>query len=635
MSSLRRSAAIAGLAISVAVVIGIGIPAVAFASPTPAATGTASVHGALTGADGPLDSADIVLTQTTTSASYSAAFDVSAQTWSASALPAGAYSVSAASGERWIRATWNLTLGDGTETEDGPRTLARSTDISGHVELEDGGTVTPWADGDVFAWPTNGASGISASVVDGAYDFYGVPPGSYRVCFADGGWTWIISTCWGGGTSTTSTVITIHHGQVISGIDGTVHAGGAVTGSVAVSDPSVEGHAVLRFSRWDPDQGIYVPERQDQTGVPWGPFEEDGLPAGDYLVELFDPDEVFNPQYWKTARYAYESTDVVVTRDHTTDLGTITLAPRTVDVARISGADRFATSVAVSKAAWATVPAAGVPVVYIADGLNFPDALAAGPAAAHRDGVVLLVAPGSIPAVVATELQRLRPQAIVIAGSTGAVSSAVANHLVEYAPSVTRAAGTDRFDTARRLVSGAFADEAPPFAIIATGVSFPDALTAGAAAGAFGAPVITVDGRAGSLDAATGSLLARLHVPEVYVVGGTASVSSGIQADLVRLLGSSHVARIAGADRFETAAAIDRTFFDGDDFAFVATGLNYPDALSGAPLAVAYGGPLILAMPQCIPFESVSTAIDLNAEELILLGGPASLGTGVERLSVC
>ncbi len=89
---------------------------------------------------------------------------------------------------------------------------------------------------------------------------------------------------------------------------------------------------------------------------------------------------------------------------------------------RLAGADRYATAAATSAASYAR----GVPVVYIATGGNFPDALV-GAAAAGRDGAPLLLVSGTgIPAPIAAELARLAPARIVILGSTGVVSAATA-----------------------------------------------------------------------------------------------------------------------------------------------------------------------------------------------------------------
>ena len=91
-------------------------------------------------------------------------------------------------------------------------------------------------------------------------------------------------------------------------------------------------------------------------------------------------------------------------------IGTV-LASGAADAAttsRLAGSDRYDTAAAVSRATFSP----GVPMAYVVTGRNFPDALAAGAAAAAKKGPVLLVDAGRIPAPVSTELTRLQPAAI-------------------------------------------------------------------------------------------------------------------------------------------------------------------------------------------------------------------------------
>ena len=91
-------------------------------------------------------------------------------------------------------------------------------------------------------------------------------------------------------------------------------------------------------------------------------------------------------------------------------------------VSRLAGADRFATSVQVSRSAYSSSDA-----VFIATGTKFPDGLAGGPVAALLPGPLLLVAPTQLPWVVKGELQRLDPDRVYVLGGTGVVSSGVVN----------------------------------------------------------------------------------------------------------------------------------------------------------------------------------------------------------------
>ncbi|MER3418948.1 MAG: hypothetical protein C4343_07685, partial [Chloroflexota bacterium] len=67
-------------------------------------------------------------------------------------------------------------------------------------------------------------------------------------------------------------------------------------------------------------------------------------------------------------------------------------------VARLAGSDRYATAAAISAA---TFPSGGVPVAYVATGLNYPDALAGSVAAARAGGPLLLVTQDAIPSATA------------------------------------------------------------------------------------------------------------------------------------------------------------------------------------------------------------------------------------------
>lgn len=294
---------------------------------------------------------------------------------------------------------------------------------------------------------------------------------------------------------------------------------------------------------------------------------------------------------------------------------------------RLQGIDRYATAVAISKASY---PAAGVPVVYIASGTEFADALAAAPAAAHRGGPMLLSATEALPDVTAAEIRRLAPQLIVVVGGVGAVGASVMEALLQIAPT-DRIGGTDRYDTSRKIIADAF--DSVDAAYLATGRDFPDGLSAGAAAGAIGAPVVLVDGLGSSVDGETLALLQDMGVTEVRIAGGSGVISSGIESSLDAA--SITVERLAGADRYATSVAINTAAFPTAVNAYIATGAAFPDALTGAAAAGAAGDPLYLAAQPCVPGGVRSAALDQGVTSLTLLGGPGVLSDAVGRLQPC
>jgi putative cell wall-binding protein len=219
-------------------------------------------------------------------------------------------------------------------------------------------------------------------------------------------------------------------------------------------------------------------------------------------------------------------------------------------VERHAGADRFATAAAVSAAFFSP----GVDTAYVATGMNFPDALSGGAAAAQTGGPVLLVTRDAIPAATASELARLKPARITVLGSNAAVSDAVAAGLARYATTgaVQRIAGSDRFQTSA-AISAATYPVGVDVAYVATGMNFPDALAGVGASAVSGGPILLVNRDA--IPAAIAAELSRLKPARIAVLGSSDAVSDSVVAQLGSYTGGG-VSRLAGSDRYGTAVAI-------------------------------------------------------------------------------
>ncbi len=291
---------------------------------------------------------------------------------------------------------------------------------------------------------------------------------------------------------------------------------------------------------------------------------------------------------------------------------------------RISGDDRYWTAVAISKSGYPKT----ANVVYVTTGNDYPDALAAAPAAAKQGGPLLLTIPNRLPDVVKNEIKRLQPKSIVVVGGTSAVSNSVMDVLKTIAPT-KRLGGTDRFDTARKVISNAFPSAATAY--LATGMDFPDALSASAAAGAIKAPVMLVDGRKNAIDAPTEALLTKLGVTRTIIAGGTGVVTSGIQTSLKAF----NPARRAGADRYETSRLINKAAFPTTARAYVASASQFPDALTGAAMAGAQNAPVYVVAKNCLASQVLFDITVSSATRVSLLGGPGVLTADVSRLNTC
>ncbi|HEX4905492.1 MAG TPA: cell wall-binding repeat-containing protein [Acidimicrobiales bacterium] len=283
---------------------------------------------------------------------------------------------------------------------------------------------------------------------------------------------------------------------------------------------------------------------------------------------------------------------------------------------RIAGADRYETAVRISSAAFA----GGAASVVVASGESFPDGLAAGPLAALYDAPVLLTATASLPAITGTELDRLDPERVVVVGGPAAVEDAVLGEIQGITGvRPTRVAGESRYSTATAVAS-LFPTPAP-VAFVANGMDFPDALAGGAAAALAEAPLLLTP--PDSLPPAAGDQLARLAAPEVLVLGGSSAVSDAVVASIEER-SPGGVRRLAGMDRYGTAAAIANDRAPSATQAILATGESFPDALAGAPLARHLGAPILLTAG-CQPPDTTAFLRAHGWADVTVVGGTGAV----------
>jgi len=304
----------------------------------------------------------------------------------------------------------------------------------------------------------------------------------------------------------------------------------------------------------------------------------------------------------------------------------------TGDVICIAGANRYATAAALATERFST----GVAAAFVVVGTNFPDALAAAPAAARLGGPVLLTQRTSLPAETLRALQQLAPASIVVVGGPGAVSDVVASQLdLLTVGTVTRIAGANRYETAAQLSRFAFPTGVDGVAaVLASGEQFADALGGAALAAALGAPLLLTP-RDTVLATTTSELIRVAMNQAVLLLGGPAAVSEAVlegisdattieTADDIQYV---EIVRVAGADRFETSAIAAAQLVDPFDDAFsvsevvVATGMNFPDGL----VAGALGEPLLLLPSSTIPATTTEVFNLLGPRRVLIMGGTAAV----------
>lgn len=300
--------------------------------------------------------------------------------------------------------------------------------------------------------------------------------------------------------------------------------------------------------------------------------------------------------------------------------------PTALDVDRLAGADRYATAALTAHSTFGQ----HLPLAFVATGSNFPDALAAGAAAATRGVPVLLVQGDRVPVATANELAWLRPERIAVVGSAAVVSEGVLAALAQYTTSgqVFRLAGPDRYATAVKVSESTFQPGATgiPVVAIATGANFPDALAGVSPTSTGGGPILLVSPN--GIPDATKAELARLRPQRIIIFGSEGVVSSAIAAEL-RGYTSGDVVRLAGANRYDTAVAISRGNFTSADIVYIATGQNFPDALAAGPVAGVTKGPLLLVPGTSVPASVQAELQRLSPTKVVVLGSEAVVSNAV------
>jgi putative cell wall-binding protein len=192
---------------------------------------------------------------------------------------------------------------------------------------------------------------------------------------------------------------------------------------------------------------------------------------------------------------------------------------------------------------------------------------------------------------------------------------------------IEQVGGRDRIATAIQLSRQAFPRGATG-AVLARADQYPDALAGAPLAASLEGPLLLTPPTV--LDARVGEELRRLGVQRVVLLGGPAALSSAVERAVTEL--NVTLERIAGSDRFETAARVAHAL-EGPTHGFVVEGWN-PDPTRGWPDAVAVSGyaahrnaPILLVTRDRLPDTTRSALKGLRT--VTIIGGTAAVSDSV------
>lgn len=180
-----------------------------------------------------------------------------------------------------------------------------------------------------------------------------------------------------------------------------------------------------------------------------------------------------------------------------------------------------------------------------------------------------------------------------------------------------RYAGSDRYNTA---ISVASAFGTSDVVYLSRGDSQADAVAGGKLPGG---PLLLVNDSP-AVQKNVAEAIAKLKATKVVVLGGTGAVSD---AAVKAVAGNALVTRLAGANRFETAAEISKNLFPSGKTSakvYLANGITLVDALVGGTMTD--GAPILLTDGSgTLPAATLKEIKRLKPSEVVALGGEGAV----------
>ncbi|WP_300408920.1 cell wall-binding repeat-containing protein [Lagierella sp.] len=285
--------------------------------------------------------------------------------------------------------------------------------------------------------------------------------------------------------------------------------------------------------------------------------------------------------------------------------GSRALASENFSVERIYGDNRYETATKISQKLYSKPKA-----VVVASGEVFPDALVGSTLTIQEKWPLLLTNAKTLNEKTKDELKRLDPEKVYVLGGSSTISLDVERELSKLYPT-ERIYGKDRYLTAEKIGDLRYKlldrevskDKVTNF--IVSGKDYPDALSSGPLAGR------TKDDEGfNRLNLSSNSK----GFDNPIIIGGKSSV-----------IGDSR--RIKGKDRYLTSLEVAKEYkktFGNLDTVILASGEDYPDALSASSASAVLDAPILLTKSNNINPDLLSF-IKENVKKVVVIGGNTSV----------
>ena len=201
-------------------------------------------------------------------------------------------------------------------------------------------------------------------------------------------------------------------------------------------------------------------------------------------------------------------------------------------------------------------------------------------------------------------------------------------------------AGQDRYDTALRLAKNFATSKgglgAVPAAFVSSGETLVDSISVAGLAGYVDAPIVLTP--TDSLHGGVADFIEDYGVSTVYVLGGSAAVADSVVTAIEGLSGKPKVTRVAGDDRYATAAAI-ASMIDAES-SWCDTDAVSAVLINGASDMMSYGVavqtiayrlqlPVLMTAADELPDATAEYITENDVEHVQIVGGTGAVSADV------
>lgn len=280
---------------------------------------------------------------------------------------------------------------------------------------------------------------------------------------------------------------------------------------------------------------------------------------------------------------------------------------------RVEGRDRYDTALKISNQLLKSTGEDKFDNIIVACGTDYPDALSGSYLAKLKNAPILLVDKGSEQSTLTYIKKNLKSGGTVyLLGGEGVVSLKFENSVKAYSK-VKRLAGSDRYNTNIEILKEAKVTNED--LLVCYGLGYADSLSASSV----DKPILLTSNK--GISGVQSKYLKTLKKGNIYLIGGNAVVSDKIGNQLSEYDKDGQVERVGGLNRYETSVSVAKKFLPSKcEVGVFAYAQNFPDGLSGGPLAISINSPMLLVDSRNYQ-EAKSYANKVGINKAVVIGG--------------